>query len=56
MKSRGLAEVGSKVKMSTGQNPSTFASINKAKKSFLWLKKPVPKWNPGKWKHGPKPA
>ena len=24
---------------------------------WLWLKKnPVPKWNPGKWKHGPKPA
>ena len=22
----------------------------------LWLTKPVPKWNPGKWKHGPKPA
>ena len=20
-----------------------------------WRKKPVPKWNPGKWKHGPKP-
>ena len=19
---------------------------------WLWLKKPVPKWNPGKWKHG----
>ena len=24
--------------------------------AWLWLKKPVPKWNPGKWKHGPKPA
>ena len=24
--------------------------------SWLWLKKPVPKWNPGKWKHGPKCA
>ena len=23
---------------------------------WLWLKKPLPKWNPGKWKHGPKPA
>ena len=23
---------------------------------WLWLTKPVPKWNPGKWKHGPKPA
>ena len=23
---------------------------------WLWLKKPVPKWNPDKWKHGPKPA
>ena len=23
---------------------------------WLWLKKMVPKWNPGKWKHGPKPA
>ena len=23
---------------------------------WLWLKKPVPKWNPGKWKHGPTPA
>ena len=23
---------------------------------WLWLKKTVPKWNPGKWKHGPKPA
>ena len=23
---------------------------------WLWLKKPVPKWNPGKWKHGPKPV
>ena len=23
---------------------------------WLWLKKPVPNWNPGKWKHGPKPA
>ena len=23
---------------------------------WLWLQKPVPKWNPGKWKHGPKPA
>ena len=21
-----------------------------------WLRKPVPKWNPGQWKHGPKPA
>ena len=26
------------------------------KPSWLWLKKLVPKWNPGKWKHGPKPA
>ena len=24
--------------------------------TWLWLKEPVPKWNPGKWKHGPKPA
>ena len=24
--------------------------------TWLWLKKPVPKWNPGKWKYGPKPA
>ena len=24
--------------------------------SWLWLKNPVPKWNPGKWKHGPTPA
>ena len=23
---------------------------------WLWLKKPVPKWNPGNWKRGPKPA
>ena len=23
---------------------------------WLWLKKPVPKWNLGKWTHGPKPA
>ena len=23
---------------------------------WLWLKKPVPKWNPGKWKLRPKPA
>ena len=23
---------------------------------WLWLKNPVPKWNPGKWKHGPKLA
>ena len=23
---------------------------------WLWLEKTVPKWNPGKWKHGPKPA
>ena len=23
---------------------------------WLWLKKPVPQWNPAKWKHGPKPA
>ena len=23
---------------------------------WLWLKKPTPKWNPGKWRHGPKPA
>ena len=23
---------------------------------WLWLQKPVHKWNPGKWKHGPKPA
>ena len=23
---------------------------------WLWLKKTVPKWNPGKWKHGPKPV
>ena len=23
---------------------------------WLWLKKKVPTWNPGKWKHGPKPA
>ena len=23
---------------------------------WLWLKNPVPKRNPGKWKHGPKPA
>ena len=20
---------------------------------WLWLKNPVPTWNPGKWKHGP---
>ena len=24
--------------------------------TWLWLKKPVLKWNPGKWKHGPTPA
>ena len=23
---------------------------------WLWLKKPVPNWNPGKCKHGLKPA
>ena len=23
---------------------------------WVWLKKPAPKWNPGKWKNGPKPA
>ena len=23
---------------------------------WLWLKKPVPTWNPGKWKHGSTPA
>ena len=23
---------------------------------WVWLKNPVPKRNPGKWKHGPKPA
>ena len=23
---------------------------------WKWLKKPVPKWNLGKWKHGPTPA
>ena len=23
---------------------------------WLWLKKRYPEWNPGKWKHGPKPA
>ena len=23
---------------------------------WQWLKTPVPKWNLGKWKHGPKPA
>ena len=23
---------------------------------WVWLEKLVPKWNPGKWKHGPKPA
>ena len=27
---------------------STAANI-----TWPWLKKPVPKWNPGKWKHGP---
>ena len=26
------------------------------KQTCSWLKEPVPKWNPGKWKHGPKPA
>ena len=24
--------------------------------TWLWLRKAVPKWNHGKWKHGPKPA
>ena len=40
------------------QNPSIFLG-SKGKsllKMWLWIKKPVPKWNPGKWKHGPKPA
>ena len=23
--------------------------------SWPWLSKPVPDWNPGKWKHGPTP-
>ena len=23
---------------------------------WVWVKNPVPKWNPGKWKHGPTPA
>ena len=23
---------------------------------WLWIKTRCPKWNPGKWKHGPKPA
>ena len=27
-----------------------------AKNIWLWLKKPVPKWNPGKWNQGLKPA
>ena len=33
-----------------GGAPLEFTAI------WSWLKKPVPKWNPGKWKHGPKPA
>ena len=24
--------------------------------TWVWLKKPVPKWIPGNWKHGPNPA
>ena len=23
---------------------------------WLWVKNMYPKWNPGNWKHGPKPA
>ena len=23
---------------------------------WLWVKSMYPKWNPGKWKHGPKPV
>ena len=40
--------------------PSTVCSarISEEARSFtwVWLKKPVPKWNSGKWKHRPKPA
>ena len=49
----------------TEASPDTFVTIpgpqtakyqrRRVFATWLWLQKPVPKWNPGKWKHGPKP-
>ena len=38
------------------ENPDQFLTGPQRQPIWLWLKKPVPKWNPGKWKYGPKPA
>ena len=35
---------------------SPISSAHQSTSILFRLKKPVPKWNPGKWKDGPKPA
>ena len=50
-----------KVLTRSGRAPPFWLALTKAVISsllqlFLAFKKPVRKWNPGKWKHGPTPA
>ena len=42
----------------TGQylRPNFCLAQNSTAPKWLWVKKRFPKWNPGKWKHGLKPA
>ena len=41
---------------SQGGDPNRARELEKEISIWLWVKNVYPTWNPGKWKHGPKPA
>ena len=48
----GRQKGGQKKRMDEGNS----VALRKRKCKWLWVKNRYPKWNPGKWKHGPKLA